>query len=325
MLTLAVLMQLAGLIFTFTLGVAGYVVGPLTIVAGGVLYRHELRRRKTAASTVADVAQPTAPAPAPRRPGWQRFLIVVGSVVAAFAGVFALVWHLTSALAETADKFFLALKSGDVEQARTFLAEDFRAATSEAELANFVERSALARYESASWTSRSIENTSGYLAGTVTTEDGGSVPLQISLVREHGSWKILSLRKPEAGILSGDGQQPPSAAEQLRLARASTELFAEALTLKDFSRLHGEISQVWQQQITAAQLQAAFKPFLDQDADLTVLNSMEPRIRVAKFDDQGAFALEGTYPSQPNTVSFRYRYLYEGVDWKLIGLHVDIR
>jgi len=37
MLTLAVLLQLAGLIFTFTLGIAGYVIGPLALIAGGLL------------------------------------------------------------------------------------------------------------------------------------------------------------------------------------------------------------------------------------------------------------------------------------------------
>ena len=44
MLTLAVLLQIAGLIFTFSLGTAGYVLGPLTVIAGAWLYRHEQKR-----------------------------------------------------------------------------------------------------------------------------------------------------------------------------------------------------------------------------------------------------------------------------------------
>lgn len=318
MLTLAVLLQLAGLVFTFTLGVAGFVVGPLTVVAGGLLYRHELRRRKSLAEN-----PPAAPAATPpRRPGWQRFLIVVAAILVGFAGLFALVWRITGALADTADEFFVALKAGNMERARTYLAEDFRAATSEADLRNFVERSALTKYESATWTTRSIQNTNGYLAGNITTENGGSIPMEIALVREQGEWKILSLRKPEAGILGETGQQAPSPAEQLRLARESTAAFADALRRKDFTAFHQGVSGLWQKQTTPEQLLSAFQPFIDQDADLTPLNSMDPRIRVAKFDEQGAFALEGMYPTQPNTVSFRYRYVYEGVDWKLVGLHV---
>jgi hypothetical protein len=320
MLTLAVLLQLAGLVFTFTLGPVGWALGPAAVIAGGVLYRREQRRRKAYAADPAPPAEPTR-AP-PRRPGWQRFLIVAGAVVIAFAGVFSLVWKLTGALADTADGFFLAVKAGEYEQAREYLAEDFRAATSDADLRNFVERSALTRYASASWTSRSIQNTSGYLAGTVVTETGGSIPMEISLVREHGAWKILSLRKPEAGLLGSEGQQPPSAAEQLRLVRQATASFADAVKRKDFKSLHQDISSMWRKQITEHELAEAFKTFTDQDIDLTPLDSMEPRIQTAKFDDQGAFSLEGRYPTQPSTLTFQYRYIYEGVDWKLVGLRV---
>src|SRR4051812_4215075 len=124
MLTLAVLLQVAGLIFTFSLGTAGYVIGPITVIAGGLLYRHEQRRRKAAA------LNPPMQAPLPpRRPGWQRFLIGLTAVTVAFAGVFALVWQLTSGLTQTADEFFLALKAQDFAKAKTYLAEDFRAAT----------------------------------------------------------------------------------------------------------------------------------------------------------------------------------------------------
>lgn len=318
MLTLAVLLQLAGLIFAFTLGVPGYIIGPLAIIAGAWLYRHELRRRRAAAEN-----PPAAPVVSPpRRPGWQRFLIVVAAILVAFSGIFALVWRITGALADTADAFFLALKAGDMEQARTYLAEDFRAATSEADLRNFVERSALSKYASASWTHRSVQNTNGYLTGTITTEGGGSIPMEISLVREHEAWKILSLRKPEAGILGDSGQQGPSAAEQLRLARESTAAFVAALDSQDFTAFHQGVSSLWQKQTTPEQLRSAFQSFIDQDADLTVLNSMDPRIRVAKFDEDGAFALEALYPTQPSTVSIRYRFVYEGIQWKLVGLHV---
>ena len=182
MLTLAVLLQIAGLIFTFSLGTAGYVLGPLTVIAGAWLYRHEQKRRKDFAASP-PVAVPEGP---PRRAGWQRFLIGLSAVIVAFVGLFALVWRLTAGLATTADEFFLALKAQDFEKARTYLAEDFRAATSEQELQDFVARSALSNYASASWSSRSIENSTGTLEGVVETASGGSIPMSISLVREQG-------------------------------------------------------------------------------------------------------------------------------------------
>jgi hypothetical protein len=322
MLTLAVLLQVAGLIFTFTLGVPGYFIGPLTVIAGGLLYRRELRRRKAYAANPPPAM--AAPVP-PRRPVWQRFLIGLGAVLVVFAGLFALVWRLTAALADTADHFFLALSAGDLDKARGYLAEDFRAATSEADLRNFVERSALMNYESASWTSRRIENASGWLAGNIKTASGGSIPMEISLVHENGGWKILSLRKPEAGILSQEGLQPPAAAEQLRITRDATAKLADAITRRDFNEFHGAISALWRKQVTVAQLVEAFRSFTDQQADLSMLKGMDARIQSAAFGDDGAFEIAGSYPTKPNTVVFRYRYVYEGVDWKLIGVNLEMK
>lgn len=319
MLTLAVLLQLAGLVFTFTLGVAGYVIGPLVIVAGGWLYRRELRRRKELRDNPVTAAPPVA---LPRRPGWQRALIASGAVLVTLAGLFAVVWRLTAALADTADAFFLALKSGDMERARSHLSEDFRAATSDPELRRFVERSALAEYASASWPSRRVENTRGWLSGTVSTASGGSVPMEIALIREQGEWKILSLRKPEAGILGEDAQQPPSTAEQLRLSRDATAMFADAVAQRDFTGFHQGVSSLWRAQVTPAQLQQAFQSFIENDVNLSVLKQLEPNIRSGAFDEDGAFRVDGLYPTRPNAFSFSYRYIYEGVDWKLVGVDV---
>ena len=39
----------------------------------------------------------------------------------------------------------------------------------------------------------------------------------------------------------------------------------------------------------------------------------------------GAFVIEGTYPTKPSTFTFRYRYVFEGVDWKLVGLYANVK
>ena len=229
MLVLAVLMLISGLIFTFTLGVAGYIVGPLTIAGGGMLLWKELRRRRDFREVQNYV---------PRRSSWQRFLIGLSAFVVGFGGLFALVWQLTSVLADTANGFFLALRDGDQAKARTYLAQDFRASTSDEQLQRFVERSALADYESATWTSRSIENSTGKLEGTIETRSGGSIPMSISLVRENGEWKILAVRKPDAGILSDDPRPQPNRADQARLANETTQSFADAVASQDFTQFH---------------------------------------------------------------------------------------
>ncbi|HEV7609508.1 MAG TPA: hypothetical protein VGO61_19385 [Steroidobacteraceae bacterium] len=320
MLTLAVLLQIAGLIFTFSLGIAGYVIGPLTLLAGGLLYRHEQRRRKAAAANPPVQSQPLPP----RRPGWQRFLIGLTAVVVAFAGLFALIWQLTSGLAQTADQFFLALRAQDFVTAKTYLAEDFRAATSEQELRDFVSRSALGNYASASWSSRSIENSTGTLEGVVETSTGGSIPMSISLVREHGDWKIYTLRKMDAGIKSLQSAATPSVAEQMRLVRATTHDFADAVARKDFTAFHAKTAALWQKQITPADLQKAMQSFVDSGEDFRRLDDLQPVIESAGIDGDGALVIEGSYPTTPNAFKFRHRYLYEVLDWKLISIRSNI-
>jgi len=315
--TLAVLLQIAGLISIFAFGVPGYVLGPVAIVAGGLLYRGEHRRRRQYAGE----SQPV-----PRRPGWQRFLIGLGAVAAGISTLIAIVWQLTAGIADTTNAFFLALKAGDMEKVHGYLAEDFRASTSDAELRRFVERSALANYESATWSSRSIENNSrGELSGTVHTANGGSIPMTVSLVKENGEWKIIALRKPDAGILQDDERSQPNPADQSRLVRETTGRFADAVVSQDFTQFRQASASLWQRQITAERLADAFKGFSAAGIDLRSLGTVDPTVGSAGFDAEGAFAIEGTYPFDGKTFSYKYRYLYEGTDWKLVGINANLR
>jgi hypothetical protein len=315
MLVLAVLLLISGLIFTFSLGVAGYFVGPLTIAGGGLLLLQELRRRRSFREVQNHI---------PRRGSWQRFLIGLGAVFVGACGLIALVWQLTAVLADTANGFFLALRAEDQAKARSYLAQDFRASTSDEELRRFVERSALADYESATWTSRSIENSTGKLEGTIVTRGGGSIPMSISFVREKGEWKILAVRKPDAGILTDDPRPQPNRADQARLASETTQRFADAVTRQDFTQFHLASAVMWQQQGSAEKLNEAFRSFNEPGIDLRQLSG-DPKITNASFDEDGAFVIAGTYPYGQNQFEFRYRFIYETVDWKLVGVSAYLR
>ena len=337
MLTLAILLQLLGLILTFSLGVTGYFVGPALIIAGGLLYRQEQRRLKALRENPAPASQPAPPtqqtaaaqpAPSarpaiPRRPGWQRFAIVVGCIAITISALIAVVFKLTAGLVTTTDSFFAAMKVHDFNRAKSYLAEDFKASTTEADLEQFFRHSALASYASSTWSSRSINNDRGHLEGSVLTSTGGVVPLEISLVKENGQWRIYSLQKPQSGLASGDTPKPTTE-DQVRLIKATTHAFAEAVAHKDFGAFYGGISGLWQKQVTAAQLGKAFQGFIDSGADLLVLDRMTPVITGADFDSDGLLVVSGRYLSSPSTFKFENRYLYEGFGWKLAGLHVNL-
>jgi hypothetical protein len=301
------------------------------IIAGGLLYRQEQRRRKVLRETAAPASQPTSPAqqpslarPAvPQRPGWQRFAIVIGCIAVSICALVALALRLTAGLATTADGFFAAMSVHDFNRAKSYLAEDFKASTNEADLEQFFQHSALAHYAKSTWSSRSIVNDRGRLEGSVVTTSGGVVPLEITLIKENGEWRIYSLKKPQAGLASAETPKP-STEDQVRLIKATTHAFANAVARKDFNAFYGGISGLWQKQITPAQMGKSFQSFVDSGANLLVLDRLDPVITGTDFDSDGLLVVSGRYLTSPSTFKFENRYLYEGLDWKLAGLHVNL-
>jgi len=64
--------------------------------------------------------------------------------------------------------------------------------------------------------------------------------------------------------------------------------------------------------------------FVDSGADFRPLDGMQPTIKAASVDDNGALTIEGSYPTTPNEFTFRNRYVFEVLDWKLIGINSKI-
>jgi hypothetical protein len=148
--------------------------------------------------------------------------------------------------------------------------------------------------------------------------------MSISLVREHDEWKIYTLRKLDAGLQSLQSGATPTIAEQVRLVRATTHDFADAVARKDFAAFHAHTAVMWQKQMTPADLQKAMQSFVDSGADFRFLDGMTPVIKTSGLDQEGTLVIEGSYPTTPNPFIFRHRYLYEGLDWKLISINSSI-
>jgi hypothetical protein len=264
----------------------------------------------------------------------KKVLIILGILFGMFAmliaGVVFLAMNLTSALPGTADAFFKAARAGDMETARSYLSEEFRASTSAEQLQGFLAESALLNYKEASWSNRSINNDRGELTGSVLTDDGGRVPLTIQLVQENDAWKIYHIDRKPAGLQStADAREAnavvPSAAERTALVKATTRDFSISLDEGDMGHLHGTLSDLWREQITVEGLNDTFATFLDQEITLD-LDTMEPVFSgEPMIDSNGVMALTGLYATQPSQVHFTYKYLTERAKWRLVGIDVDIR
>jgi hypothetical protein len=196
MLNLAVLIQLIGLVLTFTIGTAGYVAGPALILIGALIYRKENQRRNLESGGAPGGSPPSPPQ---ARRGW----MIAAAAMCIVPACAALIFVMTAGIVDTADGFFKAIADQDLPRAKTYLSVEFAAASTPDQLKAFLDRSALSRFKSSSWNSRKIENSRGELIGKITTTDGGNIPVTIGLVKEKGAWKIYSIQKPDAGVLSG--------------------------------------------------------------------------------------------------------------------------
>jgi hypothetical protein len=257
----------------------------------------------------------------------KRLLKVVVGIVVVFVLGIATVFYFTAGMAKTADAFFEAIRKQDVASARSYLSEDFKASTDEAALKEFLSKGALLKFKSASWSNRQISGGRGELNGAVTTDTGGVVPLKLMFVKENDAWKIYAIQKPTAGLQTEQTSPSiPTTANQATLVKRSMHDFGLSVNSKSMEHFHATVSQLWQRQFTTEKLNEVFGGTFDTGWDLTVLDKVEPIIEpVLTLGEHGELVLKGYFPTKPKPVKFEQKYLYEGVDWKLLGFSIEIK
>jgi len=148
----------------------------------------------------------------PPRHSRRHLLIGLASALVGIAVIIAIVWQLTAGLTDTANGFLSAVAADDMSAARTFLTEDWSDAP-EDRLRKLFTDFGLTQYESASWTSRSVEGSTGTLAGTMRKRRGDELEMSFSMAKERGEWKIVSFHLPISQI-------PPGYTERTQADRA---------------------------------------------------------------------------------------------------------
>ncbi|HEY8926122.1 MAG TPA: hypothetical protein VIU64_17175, partial [Polyangia bacterium] len=122
-------------------------------------------------------------------------------------------FYATTGMTKAADEFFVAVAERNIPKALALTSSEFRASTPQTEFVAFLERTSLSRFKSVSWQSRSASPGRGELEGTVSTQDGGSIPLKLVLVKENGDWHIYAFEKLPAGLVAAPtaaGSSPPA-------------------------------------------------------------------------------------------------------------------
>ncbi|MGH8717667.1 MAG: TIR domain-containing protein [Burkholderiales bacterium] len=112
----------------------------------------------------------------------------------------SLALYATRGVTRDAEKFLAALGDNDVATAYSLAATALKSRESADSLGVKLKQLGLNDYRSSSWSSRSIKNNTAALTGTVTTRQGGTIPITMNLLKEGGSWKVLAISGPQAGI-----------------------------------------------------------------------------------------------------------------------------
>jgi hypothetical protein len=258
----------------------------------------------------------------------KKLLIALAIIAVIIIIAVVVVFQLTSGIVDVADDFLTEIGEGNLSRAYTeYLSEDFRAATSLEELEYFLNQTALINYSEASWDSRSISGDEGDLEGSVRTSDGGTIPVKFTFVKENDCWKILSIEKSGAGIISDTSSaSTPTDEKLIAMANESVYNLGIAVNNRDFTGFYDKIATLWKQQTTPEELQTAFQSFIDKEIDLTLIKDMTPVFdKPPTIDDDGFLILNGYYATQPSVTHFELQYLYEHPDWKLGSISIDIK
>jgi hypothetical protein len=252
--------------------------------------------------------------------------IVAGAILLLVLLIGGAVFYFTRGAVDAADTFFTTIAESGPAAAYAQTAPAFRAATGPDDFANVAQRLQLTSFRSASWSSRSRNNDTAKLDGTLTLGVGGPLPITVDLVEDDsGTWRVLAFKIPPAGVQSDDTRpQMPDEAKQRQLAQVSVIQLIEAIKAKNFQALQASGATVFRQQFTVQALADQFKGFTDQNIDLVKFETNPVSfIQPPKLDGKGVLTLTGTLPTPVQPWYFEFSYLQDNGDWRMVSLSLS--
>jgi len=160
--------------------------------------------------------------------------------------------------------------------------------------------------------------------GTVTTTKGATKPIHIRLVYEGGKWKVVDVRYGGVDLVTVRVLLTVPPKEELeRLVRETLLGFRQSVQDKDFTAIHGKVSEGLKKATTPEKLLEAFREFVDKKLDIAPNNNVQPQYeRPAVLNDNGVLIVSGHTPTPLFLARFDLNYVKEGGDWKLSFISV---
>lgn len=254
---------------------------------------------------------------------------VVGMAGLAFLALLITgVFYLTSGPVTAADNFFEAISQGDIVASEEFLSEDFKKGTSSDELEQFLRQSKLNDFKSVSWSSRSIENDTGNLSGTVTCNSGETIPLTMTFVNKNGSWLIQGIELAESGVAFNQvaTKTVPSEDEAAKLVDRAIADFGDSIRKKDYSGFWATTDESFRNDVPLKRFTEIFSGFIDVGSDFSWVKGVAPVFDVAPTmnAENGRLELRGHYLADPY-VGFEFDFVDRADGWKIVAINVVVR
>lgn len=135
---------------------------------------------------------------------WKIVVIVLVGFLALGGSIGLFVYRLTQPPADAGTAFLRQIATAGSDAAYATTSQAFQADVPKARLAELAQRFGLTQFDDASWTSRNIEGSIAHISGTVTLKSGATLPMEMTLVKENGTWLVTGF-KVLGGVPPGGG------------------------------------------------------------------------------------------------------------------------
>ena len=228
-----------------------------------------------------------------------------------------------------ANAFVDALIAGDMSGAHAGLDNNLRSATPLDAFTGFLGYTQLVDATATRWTQTDTDGNQARVTGEVLVGQAQRpVPVRLSMKQFGDTWKISAIERGRV-VDQGDRLQVvfvPAEPEAIHMATEVTESFNNAVRGNRLGSFWSGMSERFRNTYDVEAFVTAFNGFVTDAVDLTPALSLRPQLeQPATIDDNGELLLRGRFPSRPSEVAFSYRFLYEGDDWRLSGIKLELQ
>lgn len=225
-----------------------------------------------------------------------------------------LAWSNTAEFSSIAERFFIAVRSGDKAAAERAISPQWQESMEPAVFERFLAVLQLNDYQSAKWQSSEITDGNGQLKGAFTSSDN-TFPVTLKFINLEGSWLIhgisVSPSTPPVKLAAPDYDAA------VALVSATMDAFANAVNERNMRLFYDTGSESFRIRHGVNDLDAAFKQFYSA-GDFKERVAGVPGLAKPSIKD-GYLIVEGGFDTGGYKTRFKLDYTVEGTAWKLIG------